>query len=186
MGTSVTHRSPRTLAWGAVRAGYEHAEVPEARVLRDVWRAAQADPSADWRRLLSAPAVAACLRIVAESESAGEALSATGRMIGESGEGSLGAEVARRAAVGAFAADDRASAFTARVFGFATDYLVSRDLAGHVGLGSRNGTVREAAEFKDRLKARAMATAQEVAGPGVRPDSWNEVVPRVIRALSET
>jgi hypothetical protein len=185
MGTSVTHRSPRTLSWNAVQVGYENALVPEARILRDVWRAALVEPQSSWASLLGSDAVANCLTVLTTSEGPADAVVRATAAIAASGASSLATEVAKRAVAGSFGADDRAREFTARVFAGATDYLVSRDLAGHVGRGNRLGTVREATAFKERLKRQAAATAREIAGREPRSRDWGETVARVARALAE-
>jgi hypothetical protein len=184
VGTSVTHRSPSNLPWNAVRIGYERAEVPEDRVLRDIWRAAQADAETDWRVLISSPVVASCLRVVTQSDSAGAALAAATRAIGGS-ERTFASEVAKRAVVTSFGSDDPRREFVGRLFAAATDYLVSRDLSGHVGLGTRNATVREAAAFKDRLKTRALDSARELAGPAPSAESWPRLARHIVSSLAD-
>ncbi len=185
MGTSVTHRSPPTLSWNSVQVGYENSLVPEARVLRDVWRAALVEPQVSWSALLGTDVIASCLAVAITADGPADALTRASAAIAASGGSSLAAEVAKRAVVGSFGSDDRAREFTARVFAGATDYLVSRDLAGHVGRGDRLGTVREATAFKERLKLQAATTAREVAGrqPGTR--DWADTVARVARALAD-
>ena len=133
MGTSVTHRSPRTLSWGSVQVGYENVRVPEARVLRDVWRAALLEPQVNWSALLGTGIVARCLDVAVASSNPTDGLARASAAIAESGESSLATDVAKRAVVASFTADDRAQEFTARVFAAATDYLVSRDLPATLG-----------------------------------------------------
>lgn len=185
MGTSVTHRSPRTLSWNSVQVGYENSLVPEARILRDVWRAALVETHASWSSLLGTDVIANCLAVVTTSDGPADAFVRASAAIAASGASSLAAEVAKRAVAGSFGADDRAREFTARVFAGATDYLVSRDLAGHVGRGDRLGTVREATAFKERLKLQAATTAREIAGHEPRAHDWAETVARVARALAD-
>ena len=88
MGTSVTHRSPATLAWNAVRLGYQFAQVPEQRVLRDVWRAAQTDEAGNWATLLASPVVADGMRIVSSATDARAAVMEFGRLVASSGPAS--------------------------------------------------------------------------------------------------
>lgn len=184
MGTSVSHRSPRTLSWSSVQVGYENSLVPEARVLRDVWRAALGEPEASWANLLATETVARCLEVAMTAESPGAGLRQATESIAESGGSSLATEVAKRAVIASVGARDRALEFTARVFAGATDYLISRDLAGHVGRGDRLPTVREATAFKERLKVQAAATARQVAGPQPSAGEWADTVSRVARALA--
>jgi hypothetical protein len=186
MGTSVSHPSPATRNWAAVAAAYRRPDVPEERVVQEVWRAAQSDPDANWADLLSAPIVPACLEIALASGSPAAAVRDTAREIARTGQSSIAADIAKRAVVRSFGADDRRQAFVAAVFGEATSYLVSRDLPDHIGDAGRNRTVGEGVAFKEGLRARAERAVRELPAPAAarQGDAWPRFVGEAVRALA--
>jgi hypothetical protein len=187
VGTSFSDPSPRTLLWRAVQAGYRDPAVGVPRVVRELWRAAQGEVDANWRTLLSAPLVAACLRIAMTADNPTRAASLASREIARSRQSSLAAEIARRAVVQSFGSADRASRFAEAVFGEASAYLVSRDLAGFVGRNTRNRTVGDAIAFKQQIR-RHVADVVRGSNPpqaGVTADRWAQFVGTAVDRLAQ-
>ena len=187
MGTSVSQASRNSTNWSAVRATYRSEAIPVDQVVREVWRAAQADSDQDWREMLSTPIVASCLNITLESGSASQAVNAAAKEIAYGEGGSIAAELAKRAVVQSFGGANRAQVFSQAVLAEATDYLVSRDLSGYVGTVGRNKSVQDSIAFKDLIRQRVAEVVSRV-GPPRTADAgeWSNYVRLAIRQLSGT
>jgi hypothetical protein len=124
------------------------------RLVQEVWRAAQSEEEADWRTLLKSPGVTFCLDASAVAQTPEQALSSAEREIGRARQSSIAAGVAKRALVQGFLIrDDARRGFAEALFSEATNYLVSRDLAGYVGEHFRNRRVSDAIEFKESIRS---------------------------------
>jgi hypothetical protein len=185
VGTSSSQGSPRNVNWGAVGAAYRSPLISVERVVQELWRAARSDSSADWQHLLGEPAVRLCLRATLESDTPQEALRKASHEIARERASSLAAEIAKRAVVKSFAEGDRATAFAQALFNETTRYLVSRDLAGLVGLGGRTQTTSDAIAFKDRILQRVAGTVGEVGGQGVNLRNWESFLKKVVDRLAK-
>jgi hypothetical protein len=187
MGTSISHASPRTANWRAVGAIYESEAIPADRAARELWRAATNQSVGNLAVDLSHPVVATCAQIVRDVPSRADAVARVRQTLALSGVASLATDIAQRAAVSCFAAPgDRVGAFVQSLVGEATNYLVSRDLPGHIGRSSRLGTVPDAMSFKAQVLDHARQTAQSVPRPPgveVSPASWKSYITTVVGRL---
>ena len=184
MGTSLSQGSPGTTSWRAVAACYRTAAIEPQRVVEEVWRAAHGDPDADWARMLSSPLIARCLEIAESTPNAGAALRQAGREIAEAKGSSIATEVAKRAVARSFRGDDQRQSFVSALFGEATNYLVSRDLASHVGQGNRSETVRDAVSFKNAVQDIAEQTVSRLSPKGTSRSEWRAFVSDTVQHLS--
>ena len=194
MGTSASQSSPRSgrsaTNWAAVAAGYRSPNVPIDRVIQEVWRAAQSEPTTNWRALLKSPGVALCLDASALGGTREQALSSVTREISRSHQSSVAADVAKRALVQGFSlSDDPRHGFAQALFSEVTNYLVSRDLSGHVGETFRNQRVSEAMEFKQRIRGQVreqvarLINEQGLPSRGDR-QAWERFVDSAVTMLS--
>jgi hypothetical protein len=183
VGTSVSQGSPRTLNWAVVSAAYRDPRVDLTRVVKELWRAAQSDPAANWAELLASPAVSICLDAALRSESAQSAIREATLNIAKERAGSIAAEIGKRAIVRSFSAHDRSAAFAAEVFGEASNYLVSRDLCAAFGSTDRFSSTSRMIAFKDALKERVHRIVRE-AGAAPSVESWVTFSRQVISRLS--
>ncbi len=195
MGTSVSQRSPRSgrtgVNWSAVSVAYRSDNIPIERVVKEVWRAAQSDAESSWANLLQASAVLGCRDISIESGSAQEAMSAAVQMIARDGSSSIAADIAKRAIVQSFGSESREIGFAESLFAEATNYLVSRDLAGLVGTSDRTGSVTSASEFKRQIVQSVRDQVNTLVQGGVAPArqdmaAWRGFVRETIESLSST
>jgi hypothetical protein len=166
MGTSASQASPRSgpsaTSWAAVAAGYRSPEVPLERVVKEIWRAAQSGEEANWRVLLRSAGVRLCFDTASTAESPQQALATATREISRSRQSSIAVDVAKRALVQGFSVSgDVRRGFVEALFGQVTSYLISRDLAGHVGDRFRNRRVSDAIEFKKNV---GLQVRREIAG----------------------
>jgi hypothetical protein len=184
VGTSSSQGSPRSVNWGAVNAAYRSPVVPVDRIVQELWRAARSDTAANWQHLLAEPSVRVCLRAALESKTPEAAVEAASREIARERVSSLAAEIAKRATVKSFAHGDRAMAFAQALFTEVTRYLVSRDLAGLVGLSSRTRTTSETIAFKEKVMERVANTVREAGARGVTLRNWESFLKSVVDRLA--
>ena len=184
MGTSVNQSSPRTLNWNAVQAGYRDKDVPIARLLTEIWRAASNQPSGNISELLARPVIASIGQLVAEAKTSEDLARKSAYVIAHSKESSLASDIARRAAIQSVVAPNPIGSFAERVFAEATAYLVSRDLPGFVGTG-RAKNVADSLELKSAIVNRASEVARSVPVPkSLNAESWSHHVVTVLTTLS--
>ena len=165
MGTSVNQRSPDTTNWRIVQRAYQDPTVPVDRALREIWRAATNQEQGDLAAQLAQPVIGSFAALASAAGTPAEASREAGRLIAEAKCASLGADIARRAAIQSAGREDAQSFFTQRLFAEATNYLVSRDLPGHVAEGTRIGSVSEAREFRQSLTELAANLASGATRP---------------------
>lgn len=186
MGTSISQGSPATPNWRAVAAGYRSGNIRPERVVRELWRAAQSDAEFDWAELLATPIIFTCLHVAVESEGAAQAASRAAREIVLSRQISLATDVARRAVVQSFNAEDRAQGFAEALFAEASSYLVSRDLPAFVGRGGRCRTVGDSVGFKETMRERVTDVVRGL-GPPPRDgaqEAWQRYVALALEELT--
>jgi len=183
MGTSVSHRSPRTVSWAAVSAAYRASNVGIDRVVAELWRAARSEPSSNWESLLAGPAVTICLRSALANAGPEGALRAASRQISQELVSSLAADIAKRAVVKSFSHEDKASGFARELLVEASNYLVARDLSGAISPNSRNTTVSQAIAFKERISQRVSAAVHDAGSPSSESAAWTDFLHRAIERL---
>ena len=182
MGTSSSQRSPDTASWRAVLATYRQS-LPVGRVVEEVWRAAAGDRDAGWVDGLSSPAVFACYQIAGEALDAPQAVRSAGRLIASEHESSIASELGKLALAKAAGRPQSQGRFVTSLFEQATDYMVSRDLAGFVGSRYRNTTVDEALAFK---RAVAGEVREQIGRSPERlsRQQWRQTVSGIVADLS--
>lgn len=187
MGTSTNQRSPRTSNWKAVETAYTHPGTTVRRTAQEIWRAAANEPDGGLVRTLSSPTIAQCLKVVQTSNSSTDAAQQVRRLLALSGQASLAGEIAQRAAVIAHRIkDDRTNAFVRSLFSEASNYLVSRDLPGFVGLADKVRTVQNAATFKSSIMQEVSNNVDTVPKPSGQlsnPRTWQKYVNSVVDHL---
>ncbi|OZC01135.1 hypothetical protein BSZ36_18610 [Rubricoccus marinus] len=172
--------------WKVVDRVYESERFPVERAAQELWRAATSQPSGDIAAGLASDVVAACLDVALNAGSRSEASASAGLAVAFSGEASLAADIARRAAVRSVGAEgDRALGFARALFSEASNYLVSRDLPGFVGPSGRAQTVGQAVELKAAVRSRVEAVVEEGPRPptGAGPE-WSGYVRAIVQRLA--
>lgn len=186
MGTSVSQGSPSTPRWQAAQATYYSPEIPIERTVQELWRAADSQVDENLAKDLQAPLIAECLRITLSSSSRTEAVRNVARAVASSGESSLAAEIARRAAARSFSgAGSSASAFAKAVFADAGDYLASRDLPGFVGISERFPKVSDLMALKKGIRERIAEVVEAVEMPEEADvvEGWSDYTGRIVDSL---
>lgn len=190
MGTSTNQRSPRTSNWKAVEAAYTHPGATIQRTAQEIWRAAANEPDGGLVGSLGSPIIAQCLGVVQNSHSATEAAQSVRRLLAMSGQTSLAGEIAQRAAVIAHETKGNpTNAFVRSLFSEASNYLVSRDLPGFVGLADRVRTVQNATAFKSSIMREVSSNVDLVPKPSGKlssPKIWQKFVTSAVEQLTGT
>lgn len=187
MGTSVNQLSPRTRNWEAAQSTYRSEAFPVERVLQEVWRAATNQAEGNLAAQLAAPIISRLRDIVVQGATAAQVANAVNREIAQSRQASLGVEIARRAALQCVEAENPAQTFGERVFAEASNYLVSRDLPGFVGLDFRNRTVADSFQFKQSVADAAARTVRELGTPqATTVEAWREYTRAAVEGLKRS
>lgn len=188
MGTSTNQRSPRTPNWKAVEAAYTHPGTTAQRTSQEIWRAAANEPDRGLISTLSSPIIAQCLDVVQNSRSATDAAQKVRRLLVLSGQASLAGEIAQRASIIAHeTAGNRTNAFVRSLFSEASNYLVSRDLPGFVGLTDKVRTVNNAISLKASIIQEVSSNVDSVPKPSGKlsnPKIWQKFVNSVVDHLT--
>ena len=154
MGTSVSQHSPRvSKKWNPVHVCYTNDNIPENRVLIEIWRAAD-NPTEQvrWSNEMKSDVIYSCYEIVKSSSNMQEAISRFRENILSNKSNSIAAEFAKRSIPVAFQGTNPANDWVNKFFSEVTNYVVSRDTSGFVGENYRNKTVKDLDGFKNRLR----------------------------------
>jgi len=159
MGTSTSHRSPRTPEWRAVREAYSRGGVGPAEIVRRVLSAA----GDDFRSLLADDAVRTCLLSLEgpAGAPAAQLRREAQERLGTQGQASVGGELAlsalSRAALETPHGRPDPRDFVAQLLAATVEHLVARDLTEHVGEGAAPD-VGEAAALLEAVRQSALST----------------------------
>lgn len=190
MGTSTNQRSPRTPNWKAVEVTYTHPGATVQRTAQEIWRAAANEPDGGLISTLSNPIIAQCVDVVQKSQSATDAAQKVRRLLALSGQSSLAGEIAQRASIIAHETKgNRTNAFVRSLFSEASNYLVSRDLPGFVGLADKVRTVQNAAVLKSAIMKEVSSNVDTVPKPSGKlsnPRTWQKYIKSVVNHLTGT
>ncbi len=188
MGTSVNQRSPKTTNWSAVETAYMHPGVSLQRTVQEIWRASANEPAGGLVNDLGRPIIAQCVEIVSNASSPVEVGQKIRRLMVSSGQASLVGDIANRAAVISFTTgENRIDAFVKSLFSEASNYLVSRDIPGFVGLADKIKTVRDVTAFKTSLVQEVASKVTAVKKPTGNlsdPSNWKSFVDDVTSHLA--
>ncbi len=184
MGTSTSHTSPDTLGWRSAKAGYQ-TEIPVERVAQEVWRASQSQDE-PIISMLSDRSIFMCYQAVLSSNQQATAVGSINKILFETKSNSIVAELAKRAIVEAFRAEDPGRAWLSSLFAHVTDYFVSRDLSGFVGHQFRNRSISDAVGFKSSIRSHVKSTVSDIPSRIETHSSWRDFVKTVVQVLSGT
>jgi hypothetical protein len=188
MGTSVNQRSPRTANWSAVETAYTHLDISLQRTVQEIWRASSNEQDRGLVNDLGQPIIAQCVDIVRNANSPIEAGQKIRRLMVLSNQASLAGDIANRAAVGSFGkGGNPIDAFVVSLFSEASNYLVSRDIPGFVGLTDKVRTVRDVAEFKSSIIQEVVSKVTIVKKPQgdlSNPRTWKTYVDEITAQLT--
>jgi hypothetical protein len=185
VGTSVSHRSPRTLGWKTASLGYSDRAIPQERVINEMWRASTAQANPIPQRLDS-EIVFKCQEAVRRAGSVGQALHNVTTELIRSKQNSIITEIAKRAVPAAFRAENPVREWRNLLMVEMTDYLLSRDISGYVGGSHRNKTVAELIEFKRSVRDKVYRAVANVTIDPSSTAEWTQYIKATILKLTKT
>jgi hypothetical protein len=146
MGTSVNQRSPNTGGWRSVAACYTNENTAVDRAALEIWRAAVTQDDSIFDQLGS-DLVAQCATAANQKLPEQTAIAEIERL-STLKENHLVGEFAKHALLIKAAGGHPDESFSTVLFRQITNYLVSRDISGHVGSAHRCKTVEDLRVFK--------------------------------------
>lgn len=150
MGTSVSQASPRNASWQRVFTCYKNKNIPEDRVVAEVWRASD-NQEMPLSAELKSETVYFCFNAVENSQSFTEATEKINQNIEKQGGNSITTEFAKRVIPLAFQTSNPGDSWKGHFLSEITKYVVARDASGFVGNKYRNKSISDLVEFKRRI-----------------------------------
>jgi hypothetical protein len=181
MGTSVSHGSPRSTNWKRVFICYDDNNLPNDRIINEIWRASDNQPSPISSELKSS-IVYLCFDAINTSKNFKEALNKFDTAIFKSKSNSIIAEFAKRAIPTSFQSENPPSQWTKNFFSEITNYIISRDASGFVGKNYRNKTVSDLINFKQMISNKVESRLQEKIKIKSHSD-WNTFIDSTLSNL---
>lgn len=186
MGTSISQSSPRKSSnWKRVFVCYESNNLPDNRVMNEVWRASETSEkgSKPLSSELKTEAIYSCYEAVKSSKDFSEAIQKFNKAIIEIKGNSIVAEFAKRVIPSAFQSKNPSGQWTNNFFKEVTNYVMSRDASGFVGDSYRNKSVKELIEFKKNVSNKVEQVIKSEKKEIRSQADWNSFVDKSISKL---
>jgi hypothetical protein len=182
MGTSVNQRSPNTGGWRSVSACYTNETTSTDRTALEIWRAAvtQDDSIHDQ---LGSELVTKCAEAAAKNLGEQQTVAEVERL-SSAADNHLVGEFAKRALLVKATGGYPDESFSTVLFRQITDYLVSRDISGHVGSQYRCKTVEDLRVFKANIADVVAAKVQAIErSQQLTSRDWKQTYPVLLQQL---
>ena len=189
MGTSISQSSPRKSSnWKRVFVCYENNNLPDNRVMNEVWRASETSEkeSKPLSSEMKTQAIYSCYEAVKSSNNFNEALQKFNKAIIETKGNSIVAEFAKRVIPSAFQSDNPSEQWTNNFFKEVTNYVISRDASGFVGESYRNKSEKDLIEFKKTVSNKVEQVIKSEKKDFKSQADWNSFVDKSITKLKST
>lgn len=189
MGTSVSQSSPRkSSSWKRVFVCYENNNIPENRIVNEVWRASETSDkdSSPLSTEMKSQAIYSCYEAVKSSNNFQDALQKFNSTIFETKNNSIIAEFAKRVIPIAFQSNNPSEQWANSFFKEITNYVISRDASGFVGENYRNKSVKELIEFKKNISNKVSQIISSETKEFKSQTDWNSFVDKSISKLKTT
>ncbi len=185
MGTSVSQPSPRnSTSWKRVFVCYENDNIPEDRLVNEVWRASEnIREQIPISNEIKSESIYKCYEAVKNSNSYQEALKNYNDYLVTNGKNSIMAEFAKRVIPLSFQTANPENNWKKLFFSEVTKYVVSRDASGFIGKENRNKTVSEMIEFKKRVSSIVQNTISNIKMETKTYNDWKTFVDSSISNL---
>lgn len=185
MGTSISHPSSRNTNWKPVLAGYISKNIPESRIVNEIWRASEKEP-VPMSESLKSETIFACFKAVNSSSDFREALNKFTATVRENKSNSMVAEFAKRAIPLSFQSNTPASQWPKHLFSEVTNYIVSRDLSGFVGEAYRNKSIKDVIAFKRNISQKIGDVIEKQPKRIRNKADWDAFVDKCVTNLKST
>jgi hypothetical protein len=167
-----------------VQSVYDRPDISIDEALREVWRAASNRSEANLAALLSEPIIGRFAGIADSAASPSEAFQEANRFVADNKVASLASEIAKRAVIQSAGTELPQQRFLERLFAEATNYLVARDLPGHITPGSRLQNISDARRFSQSMMDTAIDAVRRTQPPTSTDDNgWSTYVQSVIQTI---
>jgi|GEM_PF-2449304 len=189
MGTSVSQSSPRkSSSWKRVFVCYESNNLPENRVVNEVWRASETSEkgNAPLSSEMKAAAIYSCYEAVKSSNNYQEALNKFNNQIISTKSNSIIAEFAKRVIPPSFQSKNPSAQWANNFFTEVTKYVISRDASGFVGESFRNKSVKELVEFKNSISNKVNKIISSEKKDFKSHSDWNSFIDKSIAKLKSS
>lgn len=186
MGTSISQSSPRRSSnWKRVFVCYESNNLPDSRVMNEIWRASETSDKGNspLSSELKTQAIYSCYEAVKSSKSFDEAIQKFNKTIIETKGNSIVAEFAKRVIPSAFQSSNPSEQWANNFFKEVTKYVISRDASGFVGESYRNKSVKELIEFKKNVSNKVEQVIKSEKKEFKSQADWNSFVDKSISKL---
>jgi hypothetical protein len=186
MGTSISQSSPRKSSnWKRVFVCYENNNLPDNRVMNEVWRASETSEkeSKPLSSEMKAQAIYSCYEAVKSSNNFPEALQKFNNAIVKTKSNSIIAEFAKRVIPSAFQSSNPSDQWANNFFKEVTNYVISRDASGFVGANYRNKSVKELIEFKKNVSNKVEQIVKSEKKNIKSQKDWNSFIDNSISKL---
>lgn len=173
MGTSVSQPSPRnSTSWKRVFVCYENDNIPDDRVVNEVWRASENfREQVPISNEIKSESIFKCYEVVKNSKSFQEAIKNYNDYLVSNKNNSIIAEFAKRVIPMSFQSSNPENNWKCLFFSEVTKYVISRDAPGFINKENRNKTVSEMMEFKKRISS---VVQDKINNIKIEPKSYNE------------
>lgn len=184
MGTSVNQPSPNTPAWKIAQRAYDNPNLSTDWALREIWRAAGNQPEGDLAAQLAQPVIGDLASFAIRISSPADAAEEISTFVADNQVASLATDIARRAAMQSAGKEGASEMFMQRLFAEATNYLVSRDIPGHIAPTSRLQSISDVRAFKQQVMDAAATVVRNTPQPtSLQGDDWQHYVTTVIGTI---
>lgn len=184
MGTSVSQQSPRIPNWNRVFACYKYENIPEDRIINELWRASE-HQEISISDFLKSDAAYGCYQAIQSSKDVFEAQIKFQSVLSYSGKNSIITELGKRVIHKSYLSNNPAKEWRSLFFSEVTNYLVSRDASGFVGKNFRNKTVSDMIEFKKRISNTAKSIALKYRKEPKSLNDWKNYIQSTVDKLKE-
>lgn len=182
MGTSISQSSPRNTNWSPVHVGYRSKDIPEERIVREIWRAFD-NELVPISTTLKGEAFYDCYNTIKSAQSVERAFQLFDSLLMEKKYNSIVVEFSKRALAISFISGDPVANWKSSLFSQVTDYVISRDISGFVGDKYRNKTIGDVIKFKDAITENVDAIVRTDHEEINSKREWNSFVDRTIKKL---
>jgi len=182
MGTSISQSSPRNTNWSPVHAGYQRENIPESRIINEIWRASENEDT-PISAAIKSKGVFDCYSAVTSSNNISEAIQKYTSSLIENKNNSIITEFAKRSIPTAFQSSNPGESWAVSLFSEITNYVMSRDVSGFVGDKYRNKTIRDLVSFKKDMANRVANIISAETKRFRSQQEWNSFVDKSIDLL---
>lgn len=182
MGTSVSSPSPSDSNWQPSFACYRYSEIPEKRVIPEIWRASENQENKLSEELKS-DSIYNCYNLIQESHSPSKAIKEYQKNVFKNRNNSIVAELAKRAIPASYKKENPSNEWKGNLFSQVTNYVISRDASGYVGTNFRNKNIKDLKNFKSEISNQVKKIFKNDTARYTSKQEWDNFIDSSIKKL---